>query len=83
MNTILGYAQLLDQDGRLDATQGARVQAMLGAGRHLLEMITCVLGLSEIESTDAQPRVAEVDVQAIASACLDLVRPAAELNIWH
>jgi PAS domain S-box-containing protein len=78
LNGILGYAHLLHIEGGLTATQSARVDAMLEAGKHLLEMITCVLDLSEIEAEQVLLRPVEIDVQAIAAACLDLVRPMAE-----
>jgi len=78
LNGILGYAQLLHMEGGLSATQSARVNAMLQAGKHLLEMITCVLDMSEIEAEHVTLQAAEVDPHAIAAACLELVRPAAE-----
>ena len=77
LNGILGYAELLHMDGGLSATQSARVEAMLSAGRHLLQMLTCVLDLSEIEAEHTTVQLVECDVEAIASACLDLVRPPA------
>ena len=78
LNGILGYAQLLRLDGGLNPTQSARVDAMLMAGNHLLEMITCVLDLSEIEVEHFALHPVGFDVQAVAAACIDLVRPAAE-----
>ncbi len=78
LSGILGYAQLLRTEGGLNAAQGARVNAMLEAGKHLLEMITSVLNLSEIEAGHVELRPLEVDVRAVAAACLNLVRPAAE-----
>jgi signal transduction histidine kinase/DNA-binding response OmpR family regulator len=75
LNCILGYAQLLRVEGGLNARQGMRVGAMLEAGQHLLEMITCVLDLSEIESERVEMRAVAFDVQAVAEACLGLVRP--------
>ena len=78
LNGILGYAQLLRLDGGLNPTQSARVDAMLMAGNHLLQMITCVLDLSEIEVEHFELRPVGFDVRAVAEACLDLVRPAAE-----
>jgi len=78
LNGILGYAHLLDIEGDLNVTQAARVNAMLGAGRHLLEMIACVLDLSEIENGKVTLHAMVVDPQAIVAACMDLVRPAAE-----
>jgi CheY-like chemotaxis protein len=78
LNGILGYAQLLHIEGGLNANQGARVEAMLEAGKDLLEMITRVLDLSEIEAERIEMQFVECDVQAIAAACLDVVRPAAK-----
>jgi PAS domain S-box-containing protein len=78
LNGILGYAELLHMEGGLSATQATRVDAMLAAGKHLLQMITCVLDLSEIEAERVEVRLAECDIKAIATACLDLVRPEAE-----
>jgi signal transduction histidine kinase/CheY-like chemotaxis protein/HPt (histidine-containing phosphotransfer) domain-containing protein len=78
LNGVLGYARLLRIEGGLNPTQAARVDAMLEAGKHLLEMVTCVLDLSEIEADHLVLRPVALDVQAIAAACLDLVRPMAE-----
>ncbi len=78
LNGILGYAQLLRMDGGLNAAQTERVNAMLGAGTHLLEMISCVLDLSEIESGGAELQAAAVDLRSVAEAALTIVRPAAE-----
>jgi PAS domain S-box-containing protein len=78
LNGILGYAQLLRLEGGLTDLQSARVGAMLDAGTHLLQMIHCVLDLSEIEADRADLQPAICNLHRIASACLDLVRPAAE-----
>lgn len=78
LNGILGYAQLLRMEGQLDAKQRERVDAMLGAGQHLLEMINRVLDLSEIEAESFEVQASEVDLQQVAGMCLGLVRPAAE-----
>ncbi len=78
LNGIMGYAQLLRMEGGLNAAQTARVNAMLGAGTHLLEMINSVLDLSQIEAEQLEVQAAEVDLHVVATACLDLVRPTAE-----
>ncbi|HEX4366290.1 MAG TPA: PAS domain S-box protein [Rhodopila sp.] len=78
LNDILDHAQALRADGSLSATQSAQTDAMLVAGRHLLQMITCVFDLSEIESDDVALKAVELDVRAVAVECLDLIRPAAE-----
>ena len=77
LNGILGYAQLLRLEGGLNATQTTRLDAMLGAGEHLLLMINRVLDLSEIEAEHVELHTAETEPGALAASCLDLVRPAA------
>jgi PAS domain S-box-containing protein len=80
LNGIIGYAHLLHMEGGLNAAQETRVDAMLEAGKHLLQMINCVLDLSEIEEGHVELRPIEIDVQAVAAACIDLIRPAADLK---
>jgi len=83
LNGILGYAQLLRRDGGLTSVQSERVQAMLAAGTHLLEMISCVLDLSEIETEGVELQCARVDLVSLAEASLNIVRPAAETKALH
>jgi PAS domain S-box-containing protein len=78
LSCILGYTRLLQMEGGLNATQAGRVDAMLEAGKHLLQMIARVLDLSRIEAQGAELQAARIDVQAVAATCLDLLRPAAE-----
>ena len=78
LNGVLGYAQLLRAEGGLSTLQMARTDAMVAAGRHLLEMINSVLDLSEIEHERSSLRPIEIDVQALCRDCLDMVGAAAE-----
>ncbi len=78
LNGILGYAQLLQIDGGLNPVQSARIEAMLGAGRHLLDMIGHVLTISEIEANSVDKRLSALRLEDIASNCLAQVRPMAE-----
>ena len=80
LNGILGYAQLLRLEGGLNGAQSARVDAMLGAGQHLLQMINCVLDLSQVESERLDLHAAQIDLRSTATACLDLVRPTAVMK---
>ena len=66
LNGILGYAHMLQIDGGLDPRQRARVASMLGAGKHLLEMISCILDLSEIEADHVVLRPVALDLEATA-----------------
>jgi two-component system sensor histidine kinase/response regulator len=77
LNGIRGYAQLLHMDGGLTSPQATRIQAMMDAGNHLLEVITSVLDLSEIESGDAGLHAGPMDVVSVAEASLAIVRAAA------
>ena len=78
LNGILGHAQLLSIDGGLGPVQTRRVEAMLSAGMHLLRIIGGVLELSEVESDHAIFEPNAFDPRAVATECLDLVRPMAE-----
>jgi PAS domain S-box-containing protein len=78
LSGIMGYAHLLHMEGGLTLSQKARVDAMLGTGKHLLEMISCVLDLSEIEAEHLVLRPIHLDPRGIAATCLDLVRPLAD-----
>jgi len=77
LNGILGYAELLRREGGLNVAQVARVEAMLGAGTHLLQVINRVLDLAEIETGHVDVQTSDADLPRIARTCLDLVRPTA------
>jgi PAS domain S-box-containing protein len=78
LNGILGYAELLRLEGGLSKTQSARVDAMLDAGAHLLQVINRVLDLSKVEAEGVESQPLEVELRGICRTCLDLVRPTAE-----
>ena len=78
LNGILGYAQMLRREGGLNDLQNARLEAMLGAGSHLLEMITSILDVSAIETEHLVLNVSDIDVSEIMLNCLDVIGAAAE-----
>jgi PAS domain S-box-containing protein len=80
LNGILGFAQLmqLDRAQPLQGDQQRRLDSVLRAGRHLLDLINEVLDLSRIESEDFSLQAQPVDVGAAVQACLNLVQPLAE-----
>ncbi len=78
LNGILGYAQLLRLEGGLDSVQADRVEAVLGAGHHLLELVNRVLELSELEAANIQLNPSTVDAPDAAKRCIDVVRYAAD-----
>jgi PAS domain S-box-containing protein len=78
LNSVLGYAELLRMEGGLTAAQLGRVQNMLAAGNDLLLMITQVLDLSELEADQVALQIDDVDLQAVAASCIDLIRQQAQ-----
>ena len=79
MNSILGFAQLLEMSQKepLSSTQQSRVEQILKAGRHLLDLINQVLDISRVESGRLDISLEAVDVAAVATAVLDLAVPLA------
>src|SRR4051812_23231489 len=81
LNSILGFGQLLDRQSPTE-TQRPRVRYILSAGRHLLNLINEVLGLSRIEAGNLQLSVEPVCLEEAIGDALDLMRPiAAERKI--
>jgi PAS domain S-box-containing protein len=79
LHGILGCAHLLHLDGGLNATQLARVAAMMEAGTHLLQTVKNLLNVTEIEVEQIEMHPTDIDPRDLATAHLDLVRPLAEV----
>ena len=77
LNGILGYTQLLRADTPPGSVSAERLDTMLGAGRHLLDVINRVLDVSEIEAGRAPAQLAPVAIVAVARECVDVLRPNA------
>jgi signal transduction histidine kinase/CheY-like chemotaxis protein len=76
MNSILGFAQLLEM-GELESAQKHSVERICAAGEHLLKLINEVLDLARIESDRLTLSVEPVRVAGLLSETLDLARPLA------
>ena len=76
MNAILGFGQLLEM-GELSGEDAENVDQILRAGRHLLDLINEVLDVVRIESGALGLSLEPVEVGAVLSESLDLVRTAA------
>jgi PAS domain S-box-containing protein len=76
MNSILGFAQLLDRAG-LQADQHRGVGHILTAGRHLLRLINEVLDIARIESGRQQLSLEPVRLDTVLQEVLVLSRPLA------
>ena len=76
LNAILGFGQLLERQNPT-AQQRARVDHIMSAGRHLLNLINEVLDISRIEAGHLQLSVEPVAVAEVLEETLDLMRPLA------
>jgi PAS domain S-box-containing protein len=76
LNAILGFGQLLERQNPT-AQQRARVDHIMSAGRHLLNLINEVLDLSRIEAGHLQLSVEPVAVADVLEEALNLMRPLA------
>ena len=79
LNAILGFGQLLELSVE-DPKQAGQVRHILGAGRHLLDLINEILDLARVESGQMSVSLAPVDLVALVRECLDLVRPLADAH---
>jgi PAS domain S-box-containing protein len=76
LNAILGFGQLLERQNPTKS-QRARVEHIMSAGRHLLNLINEVLDISRIETGHLQLSVEPVAVAEVLEEALDLMRPLA------
>jgi len=80
LNSILGFAQLMDYDATLPQPHKDNVQEILGAGRHLLQLINEILDLAKVESGRTALDMEPVEVDTVVQECLHLVSGAADLR---
>jgi signal transduction histidine kinase/CheY-like chemotaxis protein len=78
LNSILGFAQILVSDGGLTESQRSQVAILLGAGRHLLDLVNGLLDLSKIEAGKLELAERTVALPGLISSCADLLRPEAD-----
>jgi PAS domain S-box-containing protein len=77
MNSILGFAQLLEM-GELNQSQKKGVHHILSSGKHLLNLINEVLDISRIESGKLSLSIEPVKLSSVISEMLDVVHPLAQ-----
>jgi signal transduction histidine kinase/DNA-binding response OmpR family regulator len=75
LNGVLGFAQVLLQDPRLEPEQREQVKTLHEAGRHLLDLVNGLLDLSKIEAgrLDLAPR--PVALRPLLDGCATLMAP--------
>lgn len=80
LNGILGFAQLMaiDRVHPLATDQARRLDSVLRAGRHLLELINDMLNLARIEQEDFSLQRLPINLDATLEACFSLIQPMAD-----
>ena len=76
MNSILGFAQLLEM-GELTEAQMKSVRHILRSGKHLLDLINEVLDIARIEAGKVSISVEAVSAKEIINDCMDTIQPLA------
>jgi PAS domain S-box-containing protein len=74
LNAILGFTQLLQARGRLPADDQDLVREISVAGSHLLDLITEILDLAQVESGQITLRTEVVNTGEVLGECLSLVQ---------
>lgn len=80
LNGILGFAQLMaiDRVHPLAPDQARRLDSVMRAGRHLLELINDMLNLARIEQEDFSLDRTPVNLAATLQTCFTLIQPMAD-----
>ena len=74
LNAILGFAQLLQMDDRLDESQRNKINLVRDSGEHLLALITDLLDMASIEAGKVRLQPATVDLRALLEVACDAIR---------
>ena len=77
MNAVLGFGELLESEvaPNLAQEQQDYLDELLGAGRHLLDLIDGVLAIGRVDSGTLRFDIKEVDLTQLVPACLELSQP--------
>ncbi len=80
MNSIIGFAQILNLDKKLllSKIQKENLQFISSAGEHLLELINEILDLSTIESGNLKLFIEPVDIVPIINEVISISQPLAD-----
>lgn len=70
LNAIIGFADLLETEPVIDATQRDYLQSISRNGRHLLEMINGVLDAAKLEARQMTLRLSRVDIGQLIDAAV-------------
>jgi len=72
MNAILGFSQVMLEDGNMNKEQVNSLQTISKAGNHLLDLINDILDISKIEAGQMQLNLTEFDLNNLLYNLADL-----------
>jgi signal transduction histidine kinase len=78
LNAVIGYSDLLLEDGEMDGASEAKLadlKRINSAGRHLLSLVTDVLDMSKIESNEMDLKVETFDLASLVEEVIANARP--------
>lgn len=78
LNSILGYAQLLEKDPELQNAQRNKISLIRRSGDHLADLIEGLLDISRIEAGRLEIRRDEVAIRSLLDELVDMFRLQAE-----
>jgi signal transduction histidine kinase len=84
LNAIIGYSELIQEELIDDGVDKERIRVdagrILGAGKHLLNLVNDILQHSRIDAKGEAPNLEEVDVSGVLADVTDVVEPLAHAN---
>ncbi len=80
MNAVLGFAQLLEFESTDSFSEHEKgyVNAILDAGSHMMDLISDVLDMSQIETHTLELQLEDQPLGPLLDSCLEMIRGAAE-----
>ena len=73
LNGILGYAQILERDKRLDERQRDGVSVIRQSGEHLLTLINDILDLGKIEAGKAELYLVDIQLSRFVQTLIGII----------
>ena len=77
LNAILGFGQLMQLEVQ-DENKKEDVDAIVNAGKHLLDLINEILDLSSVENNALKVLFEDVEINEVVEASLSMVKPIAQ-----
>jgi signal transduction histidine kinase/CheY-like chemotaxis protein len=78
LNAVLGYAQIVLQDQRIQDESRDRLRLMHDAAAHLRDVVNTLLDLTKAEAGKLELRPLPTPLRPLAEACIALVMPEVE-----